>query len=764
MATALHSTMTRFFDKCGQPLIGGQVFTYEVGTTEPKPTYTDARKEAVNTNPVVLNNLGAAQIFLDGAYRVRILDRNGVLIEDIAFIESWIAESEVDVIYQAIEDAKQYADDAVTIESERALAAEETLQDNIDAETARATATELTLSQTINLETWNRQNADSALQGQIDALGGGSSFAYTTYALMTADSANIPANSIVSVTNDTTSSNNGEYQFDGTSFTKSAYDPLAIAKAYSDTLIENKASIFQTKSELDSALTTAEDQSYAQVVADEDEALNSFYQKIGGEWVVSWNPLAAVATVDAKLDNEIVDRRSLIKKDNRDGLFLSDQNGFTVQLLDLIDNFFKFSKGLHFQDWKIDSDDLKIVDQFGFAISILDVLTGGGSGNTRENVDVSQPLLSNKLAFWHDKQFKVYVPNLLKDREAQAQNQHVICAYSSQYSENFDVSDSVLTLAKTSEIVGINDFYLRDKQEFNTRSHQAVDTASVPNGTGTIKIHLLGDSITVGGGGALINRFLSDRGYTPQFIGTYNGQSVNYRGSTLSAQLGEARGGWSSLAFTNYATRNAVVPSGATGSDINVADYLALANSSKSTYSPYIRPTTVGDDAELIQNGYVFDFADYLAKFSLDAPDVVWIGLGTNDLRYTTDVEFESVYEQCMRIIIGQIRAWSSTVKIVMGQWSPVLNNGADDNEWAKYAQAIRIQQALATEFNCTLINTHLIHTGEVDHAFTASSTDVISGAESGYFSDSLHPQNATRFSMFDYVSANIVASHQDLI
>ena len=570
-------------------------------------------------------------------------------------------------------------------------------------------------------------------------------------------------------------------------------DPYMSAPMVSRTLIEMSvpnANYYLTKSALDADLANVADGQYAMVVNDLDVASvptadNGFYCKIGGAWeFVAWNPLTQFLqkisealseaktytddltdVIDTQLDQEITERKNLIKRDSRNGLFLSDQNGFTVQLLDLIDNFFKFSKGLHFQDWKIDSDDLKIIDQFGFAISILDVLTGGGSGNsTRENVDVSQPLLSNKLAFWHDKQFKIYVPNLLKDREAQAQNQHVLCAYSSRYSENFDVSDSVLTLAKTSEIVGINDFYLRDKQEFNTRSHQAVDTASVPNGTGTIKIHLLGDSITVGGGGALINRFLSDRGYTPQFIGTYNGQSVDYRGATLSAQLGEARGGWSSLAFTNYATRNAVVASGATGSDINVADYLALANSSKSTYSPYIRPSIVGDDAELIQNGYVFDFANYLAKFSLSAPDVIWLGLGTNDLRYTTDAEFEAVYEQCMRIILSQIRAWSSTVKIVMGQWSPVLNNGADDNEWSKYAQAIRIQQALATEFNCTLINTHLIHTGEVDHAFTASSTDTVSGAESGYFSDSLHPQNATRFSMFDYVSANIVASHQNLI
>ena len=65
MATALHSTRTRFFDKCGKPLCGGTVYTYQVGTTTNKITYTDASKTAVNTNPVILDSIGSAAIFLD---------------------------------------------------------------------------------------------------------------------------------------------------------------------------------------------------------------------------------------------------------------------------------------------------------------------------------------------------------------------------------------------------------------------------------------------------------------------------------------------------------------------------------------------------------------------------------------------------------------------------------------------------------------------------------------------------------------------------
>ena len=58
--------------------------------------------------------------------------------------------------------------------------------------------------------------------------------AYKTYTLMDADKTNIPAKSKVTVTNDETASNNGDWQWDGSTFTKSAYDPLTQAKGYAD--------------------------------------------------------------------------------------------------------------------------------------------------------------------------------------------------------------------------------------------------------------------------------------------------------------------------------------------------------------------------------------------------------------------------------------------------------------------------------------------------------------------------------------------------
>lgn len=56
--------------------------------------------------------------------------------------------------------------------------------------------------------------------------------AYTTLALAQAAQSSLPANTAIEVTNDPTSSNNGTYQWNGTTLTKSDYDPLTQSKDY----------------------------------------------------------------------------------------------------------------------------------------------------------------------------------------------------------------------------------------------------------------------------------------------------------------------------------------------------------------------------------------------------------------------------------------------------------------------------------------------------------------------------------------------------
>lgn len=64
----------QFFDGNGDPASGYKVFTYAVGSATKQATYTDGTGNSANTNPVVLDSNGRAEIwFLTSAnYKVRL--------------------------------------------------------------------------------------------------------------------------------------------------------------------------------------------------------------------------------------------------------------------------------------------------------------------------------------------------------------------------------------------------------------------------------------------------------------------------------------------------------------------------------------------------------------------------------------------------------------------------------------------------------------------------------------------------------------------
>ena len=94
--------------------------------------------------------------------------------------------------------------------------------------------------------------ADAYTKAQVDssitAVSGGHK-AYQTLALAQAAQASLPANTIVEVTND--GANNGTYQWNGTTLTKSAYDPLIQSKIHTNfsiNLLKNSLSFLQLNS------------------------------------------------------------------------------------------------------------------------------------------------------------------------------------------------------------------------------------------------------------------------------------------------------------------------------------------------------------------------------------------------------------------------------------------------------------------------------------------------------------------------------------
>ena len=64
MASLTPTPKQQIYGSDGNPLIGGKIYTYSAGTTTPLTTYTDAGAGTANTNPIILNSLGQANIWL----------------------------------------------------------------------------------------------------------------------------------------------------------------------------------------------------------------------------------------------------------------------------------------------------------------------------------------------------------------------------------------------------------------------------------------------------------------------------------------------------------------------------------------------------------------------------------------------------------------------------------------------------------------------------------------------------------------------------
>lgn len=81
MAVLAPSPKTAFVDAAGEPLVGGQLYTYVAGTTTLQATYTDSTATTANTNPIILDSRGEANVWLGGAiYKFVLKDADGALI------------------------------------------------------------------------------------------------------------------------------------------------------------------------------------------------------------------------------------------------------------------------------------------------------------------------------------------------------------------------------------------------------------------------------------------------------------------------------------------------------------------------------------------------------------------------------------------------------------------------------------------------------------------------------------------------------------
>lgn len=89
-------------------LAGGKIYTYEVGTTTPKTTWTAEDQLTENTNPIILNAAGYADIAIDGEYKFLVADSSDVVIdtvEPVTSVQNLIADiytaAKIKELYQA---------------------------------------------------------------------------------------------------------------------------------------------------------------------------------------------------------------------------------------------------------------------------------------------------------------------------------------------------------------------------------------------------------------------------------------------------------------------------------------------------------------------------------------------------------------------------------------------------------------------------------------------------------------------------------------
>ena len=82
MAGLTPSPKQQIFGSDGLPLVGGKIYTYAAGTSTPIATYTDYTANTANTNPIILDSFGQANIWLINvtSYKFIVRDANDVLL------------------------------------------------------------------------------------------------------------------------------------------------------------------------------------------------------------------------------------------------------------------------------------------------------------------------------------------------------------------------------------------------------------------------------------------------------------------------------------------------------------------------------------------------------------------------------------------------------------------------------------------------------------------------------------------------------------
>lgn len=591
---------------------------------------------------------------------------------------------------------------------------------------------------------------NSATKAEVAAVGGGS-YGFETLAEFEAKKSTLRIDSVVTINE--AGPHQGDNIWNGIELKKSPYDPLQQSK----NLIEQEK---KNRDQLINANLDVIKDKYGFVIADFFNQFMKFYLPIHAQQVIT------ESLETNKIVSQILSLNEKFTITTNDDIIRYLAHIFQIGQIDQQGLRLFVSKiqvaGVSFQEDGIDA--LIVKDRSGFYGNVIDIFKPIEEPPIpeRELVDVTKPLFTKKLAFWKDESISIDVPNLLLDRQLQSENEYVLASLNAVHTSFSVTSARQLFIPKFSDLSSQAWLVLRDKKDQIKRSRLVIDTKPVLDSSGTsFNVHLIGDSILNRGGGSLVDEYLRSHGYIPNFIGTMLGADNNSSSNEANGVLNEGREGWETGDFT-YAVTDRVKIVGV-GLE---QDYMAFDKSTKWSHNPYLRLATQSDDSLVIRNGYVFDFAFYLSRFNLATPDIVYIGLGTNDIRDRTDLTLANDVYSNLEIMIKQIKKAVPNVKIILSIPGTGFHKTRNELWKTKYFPVIRSIQKVANDNGSILMPAWSLTSHESSYSLTNSieSNDPVSGADYGTFNDYTHPQYAARRSIYNALAAYIAAAKNNQI
>jgi len=373
--------------------------------------------------------------------------------------------------------------------------------------------------------------------------------------------------------------------------------------------------------------------------------------------------------------------------------------------------------------------------------------------------DANEPIYPTHLFLREGRRLPFYPQNVMQRRADE--HDPVVAGFCSlrttpdRYAASYEPAGQIVIDADECGAAGTFDFRQADRGYSNRRRVDVTILTAPATDTGSPNLLFIGDSLTNRGTADLVRQKMEAAGLTPSFIGTLVGRDES--GTNQDGTDGEGREGKKA---TEYVYIDTTLPPVAPGDE---ATYQADSHANKVNQNPFLKADDASYDPGVVQNGYAFDMAFYLSRFSYADPDAVIICLGTNDI---TD-DFESapaLIEQSLEIMIDQTRAALATAKILV--WFPCQPRSSNgDARWERgHRETIELLNTLIRnkraggDSNVYFVPVYAHMSAEVGWEITGTA-DADTGVLHAAISDTIHfGEGALREQMVEVLTNAIMA------